>query len=559
MKAALRPSRFSLSLKLSLCLIGGMVIIFAVLGYQIIALHQQNLEAATYSAGDRITDVVKRSTRYGMLHNRGDEINQIVASIGSQPGIEKIRIFNKSGEIRFSTDEHEVSTRVDKNAEACYACHVQSASTLQLHQIPHQLSREERTRIFASSGVRVLSVINPIENEANCSTANCHAHSPETKILGMINIQMSLAPVDTAINESRRQMVSKLLVSIVALTAVVATLVWLMIHKPVHQLIIGTHRVAAGELDYKISISSRDEVGELAQSFNNMTDELQRARVTLSNWAKTLEERVEQKTAELGQAHAQILRVEKLASIGKLAAIVAHEINNPLAGILVYAKLLLKRVLRGAGPSGVNDNETRTYLETIVGESARCGEIVKGLLQFSHQTKVNVEPHDLNEIIRQSLRLLQHKIDLMGIKAEVNLDDELPQISCDAQQIKQALVALLINACEAVPQGEGTLKIQSRYVSELRVAQITISDNGVGMDDDTKRHIFEPFFTTKEQGKGVGLGLAVVYGIVTGHGGLVDVESTVGVGTKFILRLPQDAAPVTAVESEWHEVSTTSR
>ena len=515
-----------------------MIVIFAVLGYQIITLQRQNLEESTNATGDRITDIVKRSTRYGMMNNRSDEIHQIVSSIGSQPGIETIRIFNKAGVVRFSTDEHEVATRVDKNAEACYACHVQGTEDLQLNQIPHELTREERTRILNSNGHRTLSVINPIENEPNCSTAACHAHSPDTKILGMINVRMSLEPVDAAISKSRSQLLSTLLLSIIALSVIFAGAIWLMVHKPVHQLIIGINKVAAGDLDYKIAINSRDEVGELACSFNQMTDELKRANVEVNDWARTLEDRVEQKSAELGQAHAHILRVEKLASIGKLAAIVAHEINNPLAGILIYAKLLLKRGLRGQRPGSVFDDESRQHLETIVGESARCGEIVKGLLQFSRQTKANFEPHDLNNIVRESIRLVQHKIDLMSISVNTDLDSELKQVVCDGQQIKQALVALLINACEAVSTGEGVLTIRSRYLLDSSLAEISISDNGVGMDEEVRRQIFEPFFTTKEQGKGVGLGLAVVYGIVTGHGGEIEVVSAPREGTTFIIRLP---------------------
>ena len=535
-----RNLRFAnLSLKLTICLIGGMVTIFAVLGYQIITLHRQNLEESTNAAGDRITDIVKRSTRYGMMNNRSDEIHQIVSSIGSQPGIETIRIFNKSGVVRFSTDEHEVATRVDKNAEACYACHVQGSDSLQLNQIPDQLSLEERTRILNNNGHRTLSVINPIENEPNCSSAACHAHSPDTKILGMINVRISLAPVDAALSKSRRQLVSTLLLSIGALSVIFAAAIWLMVYRPVRQLIIGTNKVAAGDLDYKINITSRDEVGELARSFNQMTDELKLANVKLNDWARNLEERVEQKSKELGQAHAHLVRVEKLASIGKLAAIVAHEINNPLAGILVYAKLLLKRFRRGEGGTTFND-EARQHLETIIGESARCGEIVKGLLQFSRQTKANAEPHDVNEIVRQSIRLVQHKIDLMSIRVDIDLDHELKQIVCDGQQIKQALVALLINACEAVTSGEGVFTIKSRYLPDLHLAEISIGDNGIGMDEETKRQIFEPFFTTKEQGKGVGLGLAVVYGIVTGHGGEIEVLSAPGEGTTFIIRLPEN-------------------
>jgi two-component system, NtrC family, sensor kinase len=515
-----------------------MVLIFSALGYKIISLHRENLEEATYSAGDRITDTIKRSTRYGMLHNRSDETHQIVASIGSQPGIEKIDIINKAGAIKFSTDPQEISTRVDQTAEACRACHVREGQALQFNgAIPHQLSRAERTRIFvAADGHRTLSVIDPIENDSGCSSSACHAHSPETKVLGMINVRMSLDPVDQAISSSRRQMVLSLFGAIALLSVVFAALIWIMVHKPVHRLTVGTHRVAAGDLDYKISIKSHDELGNLARSFNRMTAELQRANAEINDWTKTLADRVDEKTAELRQAHEHVLRVEKLASIGKLAAIVAHEINNPLAGILVYAKLLLKRLGRN-GDQTKEPGETRQHLETIVSESARCGEIVKGLLQFARQDKPNAEPNDINEIIQQSIRLVRHKIELTNIHTEINLEANLNQVVCDAQQIKQALVALLINACEAVDQHDGVIAIEARGLPNLGATEIRISDNGVGMDEETRQLVFEPFFTTKEQGKGVGLGLAVVYGIVTAHGGEITVESAPGRGTTFRIRL----------------------
>jgi len=538
-----RVPSINLSLKLTLCLIGGMVMIFSALGYRIIRLHRENLEEATYAAGDRITETVKRSTRYGMLHNRSDEINQIVSSIGSQTGIEKISIFNKAGEIKSSTDERELFTRVDKNAEACRACHGQQGQAAQFDgAIPHQLTREQRMHIFTEpNGHRTLSVINPIENEPSCSNGGCHAHPAEMKVLGMINVRMSLDAVDVAMGESRRQMVNSLIGAVLFLSLIFATLIWLMVHKPISQLIAGTNQVAAGELNYKIRVRSRDELGELAYSFNRMTSELKRANAEIGDWTKTLEDRVEKKTAELQQAQDHVLRVEKLASIGKLAAIVAHEINNPLAGILVYARLVLKRLERNRVESA---DETKKYVETIAAESARCGEIVKGLLQFSRQTKPNVKSNDLNEIIRDSLRLVKHKIDLTGARAVVKCDAELQPVACDEQQIKQALVALLINACEAVHPAEGEIVVSSRSVAASGCAEIRISDNGVGMDQETKQHIFEPFFTTKEQGKGVGLGLAVVYGIVTGHGGEIGVESAPGCGTTFVLRLPNRAEEV---------------
>jgi two-component system NtrC family sensor kinase len=360
----------------------------------------------------------------------------------------------------------------------------------------------------------------------------------------MINVRMSLDTVDAAISASRRQMLISLAGAVLLLSALFATLIWVMVHQPVGKLIAGTNHVAAGDLEYKIRIRSRDEVGQLAHSFNRMTAELKRANVEINSWNRTLEERVEKKSLELQQAHEQVLRVEKLASIGKLAAIVAHEINNPLAGILVYARLVLKRLSRH-GQGTASDEETKRNIETIAAESARCGEIVKGLLQFSRQAKPNVKPNDLNSIINESLRLVRHKIDLSGAAAIADCDPNLGTIECDEQQIKQALVALLINACEAVLPHEGVITISSRYVSGSHAAEIRITDNGVGMAEETRQHVFEPFFTTKEQGKGVGLGLAVVYGIVTGHGGKIKVESSPGLGTTFVIRLPERIERIT--------------
>jgi two-component system NtrC family sensor kinase len=257
----------------------------------------------------------------------------------------------------------------------------------------------------------------------------------------------------------------------------------------------------------------------------------------LDEWNKTLENRISEKTEELQSAQKQIVIAERMASIGKLAAIVAHEINNPLSGILTYAKLLLKQMRNEKGALPKAETATQ-YLEVIASESARCGEIVKNLLQFARQTTVNLQPNPLNELIRQSLRLVQHKIDLMNLQTLLRLDEALPQVFCDAQLIRQALVALFLNACEAMPAGEGILEIQTQQWVEKSDVEVTIRDNGVGMDEETQKHIFEPFFTTKEQGKGVGLGLAVVYGIVQQHSGTIEVQSSPGKGTAFLIRLP---------------------
>lgn len=531
--------RFGLSLKLIVCLVGSMIIIFSLLGYESVRIHKRNLEEMTNLMAERISNTIKNSTRYSMLQNHRDEVYHIITTIASQPGIKRIRIFNKEGRISFSTDSAEVDTFVDKKAEACYACHSQE------RPLDH-LDRPDRVRTYVGAGQeRILGLINPIENAPACSNSGCHAHDPGKQILGVLDVTLSLAGVDQTIAQGERSMIANFVAAILVISAIFASLIWFMIYRPVKSLIRGTHQVAAGNLDSTIEVSSQDEIGELAFSFNHMTRELKRANDELTDWARTMEKRVDEKTMELKRANEQMVQIERMASIGKLAAIVAHEINNPLAGILTYAKLILKRM------SAITTPEAETMkqdLQMIAGESARCGEIVKGLLQFSRQTVPNLQPHDVNEILRQSMRLVQHKMQLMSLEKRINLDEPMPAVICDEQQIKQALVALLINACEAMRPEDGLLEINSRNLPEKQSVQISIKDNGIGMDEETQKHIFEPFFTTKEATKGMGLGLAVVFGIIGRHSGTIQVESAPGRGARFVIELP--VTPETKKTSE---------
>jgi two-component system NtrC family sensor kinase len=424
-----------------------------------------------------------------------------------------------------------VGTLVDKKAEACTACHAQEEPLT-------RLNRPDKQRIYAASdGTRLLGLISPIENEPSCATAECHAHPPSQQVLGVLDVTLSLAQVDESIAQSSGRMLAVFAAAMLIVPIFVGVPIWYLIHRPIRQLTLRTQRIAAGKLDGEILITSRDEIGELAASFNHMTQELNRANVQITEWNRTLENRVAQKTQELKRATEQMVQVERMASIGKLAAIVAHEVNNPLTGILTYAKLLLKKTKsNGEGFAGMAD--AQQYLEVIASESARCGELVKGLLQFARQSPVHLREHDVNELIRQAVRLVQHKMDLMNLQLRLQLQEAPPPLICDAQLIKQALVALLINACEAVTLGEGVIEVESRCNPETNTVDVLVRDNGFGMDEDVQRHIFEPFFTTKEAGKGVGLGLAVVYGIVSQHSGTIEVRSRPGEGTTVALRLP---------------------
>ena len=301
---------------------------------------EQYLRDAILGA-NRIGDIIKRSTNYSMMLNRQEDIHQIINTIGNEPGIEAIRIYDKKGEIRLSTVAGEVGTYVNMSAEACNACH--SAGKAPLSPNPHELSR-----IFSSpKGYRVLGMIVPIKNDSTCSSADCHAHAPSQTILGVLDVMMPLREIDSNLASLNRSQYLNAFFMFLVMTTFVGIFIWIVVNIPVHKLTLGTHEITKGNLDYRISVKSNDEIGRLATSFNQMADELKRARNELTQWGQSLEGRVAQKTEELRRAQANMVQMEKMVSLGKLASTVAHELNNPLEGVLTYAKLLKKMVKEG--------------------------------------------------------------------------------------------------------------------------------------------------------------------------------------------------------------------
>jgi two-component system NtrC family sensor kinase len=268
-----------------------------------------------------------------------------------------------------------------------------------------------------------------------------------------------------------------------------------------------------------------------------MSRQLREAHDEITAWTHTLEGRVDQKTRELKRAHDQMMTVEKTLTIGEMAAVVAHEINNPLAGILTYAKLVKKWLQRGIEPA--QKIEAEECLDLIASESKRCGDLVKNLLTFSHRSPIHMERTDLNSVINRAVKLIQHRTDMQGVQVQVSTDAALPAIYCDGSQIEQVLLALIMNAVDAMPHG-GNLWISSRLLDAAE-AELTVRDDGMGIPPELLPKIFEPFTTTKEVGKGVGLGCAISKGIVERHGGRIDLKSDLGVGTTFRVYLPLDA------------------
>jgi two-component system NtrC family sensor kinase len=231
-----------------------------------------------------------------------------------------------------------------------------------------------------------------------------------------------------------------------------------------------------------------------------------------------------------------MLHVEKMATIGKMAAVVAHEINNPLSGILTYSRLV-KRWIDNNAAASPKKEEMKGSLDLVASESKRCGELVKNLLSFSRVSPMNLAWSDLNQVIDRCVRLVQHKMDMAGIQLNLTLAADLPPVHCDPAQIEQVVLAMVINAIDALPH-EGNLWISTRVNAEW--IELVVRDDGIGIPEEHLSHIFEPFYTTKESG-GSGLGLAISQNIVERHGGQIEVRSVVGQGTTFRIVLPVDS------------------
>ncbi len=268
--------------------------------------------------------------------------------------------------------------------------------------------------------------------------------------------------------------------------------------------------IAAGNLNYRLSPDTVSGFDILDEAFNNMT--------------KSLKDRDER----LQKLHEQLIRSEKLTALGEMAAGVAHEINNPLGGILLYGNLLLED-LQEKGTA-------RENIEKIVNQTNRCKTIVQGLLDFARTPTGEMHPLQINDVIRAALNLVKDQSIFHGIEMETRFAENLPEVNGDPSRLEEVFLNLLINAADAMKENRGKLKIATSFVVDR--VRVTISDTGKGIDREHLPHIFEPFFTTKEPGQGTGLGLSIAYGVIKRHKGFIDAESTPGKGTTFIVSLP---------------------
>jgi two-component system NtrC family sensor kinase len=522
----------TLSFRLLLILSLSILLLFAI--HTILAQHFQTaaIESQVKGSAYRASDFIRRSLYTAMLRNERAQIHDLIRLYGAEPGIEVIRIYNKQGQIAFSSAEREIGTSVDRQAEACYVCH---AAARPLSAVP----TAERARIYRKADSRrVLGLIHSIPNEPGCAQAACHAHSASASVLGVLDVQMSLDALDAEAAAARRRALALAAGVMLLSMGLMAVIVYRAVHVPANKLRLGTERLAQGDLSVEIDLQRTDELGVLAQSFNRMARSLREADAELRDWSRTLEDRVEQKARELEQLNAGLVQIEKAASLGNMALTVAHELNNPLSGILTNARLTARRLGQQL-PEGEGRDRLLHGLELISSEAMRCGNIVRDLLTYARRGSAEYRPANLHQLVHRALELVAHHGEMRGVRtdSDLTLTDDL--VVCNPDQIVQALVALLINAVEAMGEG-GRLTVRTESDgSAPDQVRLSVTDTGVGIPPEILPRIFDPFFSTKDESKGVGLGLAVVDGIVQRHQGRIDVDSRPGHGTTFTITLPR--------------------
>jgi len=461
--------------------------------------HNEGLVSQLTRNANQLGETIKSSTHYDMLENRRDGLHRQIRTMGTLrgEGIRKVRLFNKEGRIMFSSDSAEIGTAVDKRGEACYACHAEGRPL-------EKLDVNARARVYKDAdGTRVLGIINPIPNEPSCYTADCHAHAASQRVLGVLDVNVSMAEADKEMARGRQVMAGFAALAILCSSLIIWWLNRKLVVRPVEALMEGTLRVAQGDLATVIKVEGHHELSQLAEAFNTMTSQISETRL-------------------------QLTQADKLASVGRLAAGIAHEINNPLTGVLTYASLMAKRL-----PEGDPNAED---VEVIVRETKRCRAIIKELLDFARPAPPSRRPTDLNEVVRHSLAVVMNQLSLNHINLALDLAQDLPEAYADGNQVQQIAVNLLLNAADVVQPGTGQIRLATRVFDDAFV-ELQVTDNGSGIAPEDLPHLFEPFFSTKGN-RGTGLGLAVTWGIVESHGGSIDVQTELGKGTTFSIRIP---------------------
>jgi two-component system NtrC family sensor kinase len=471
--------------------------------------------------GHSSADLVRRAIHYGMLTAQYEVMQQTLEALATSEDILDIKVFHPSGKIVFASKPSLIGGTVKTSPP------VEESVA----------GREPPPEITSMRDEKVLRFYLPIRNDPPCYTAACHVHREDEKVLGVLQTSFNT----TSIESTRKQMFHGTLffgAVVVLLASLMLVLIFYrFVSRPVAELEKGMKRLTAGDFDTPIKIKSRDEMGLLAQTFNSMAQEVKRYRENMEDWTMSLQEEVDKKTGEIVRAQEQIVNAEKLASLGRMAAGVAHELNSPLTGIITFSHLMRDRI----PPDRKQDIDD---LDTVIEQAERCTKIIKGMLGFARKGVSEAIETDVNTLLQETVGMVRNQVKFHNVRISMELAKGLPQIHIDPNQLQQVFLNLITNAADAM-NDRGSISIATRLTGQApeETVEIEFTDTGPGIYPSNLDKIFEPFFTTKPVGKGTGLGLPVSYGIIKKHGGDITVKSNVGEGTSFFVHIPVAEEP----------------
>ncbi len=512
------------------------VILFVSIGLIFRSVYEQYLNTMILQNGNNVGSLVEGALYHSMLGNDKNSLQNTLDIIHNMPGIEDVSMYDADDSLTYSSVPADNDSLINLD---CRSCHKNLSSmfskTLKSYRI---INKESDCKMTNSNlGQRHLLIRSPILNERSCFENKCHAHSPKDEVLGSLVIKVPLKEMDAAVYKSSLEFYLFATIATIVLIIFWIFLTQREIKLPLNELMRASQAVASGDRNTRVQINENqlDDMRIVGNAFNDMLDNLQAAQVELLNWSQQLEYKIRKKTEELGAAQNELMHIERLASLGKLSSSVAHEINNPLSGILVYTKLVHKQI---SNPEMSDDKRgiVLKHLRLIETETKRCGEIVKGLLDFSKKDQENFEPKHLHAILNDTFDLMAHPVKMANIRFLKDFSAQSDYIYCSPNQIKQACIGIIVNATEAITEN-GEILIHTSNPDQDFI-KIDITDNGIGIAKEDLQHIFEPFFSTKRETHGIGLGLAISHGIIQSHKGKIQVSSEPGNGTTLSIFLP---------------------
>ena len=516
-----------------------LVLTMGIIAFVNINLQKKHLIEGIQRNAVQLSQTIERSIKYDMLTTRTDYVQRTLEEIGKQEGIESVRIFDKKGSIIAADSAADIGRFIDRQQEACSTCH-KAKDPLK------SLSSQDKTRIFISEkGTRVLGIINPIYNEPECFNSACHFHPKEQKVLGVMDILLSLAEFDELIGTGQRQILLSLIFSFLMIAVSTGLIIMAFVNAPIHKLMEGTQKIASGDLSYRIRSRHSDEIGRLANSFDDMSVSLKNSREEIEQWNLKLKNEVKRATEKLTQANEMLnIANKKLRELDNMKSDFMRRIEHGSRSHLSVVKSCLNLILRE--PHSELSDQQEALIETAERRSSTMLELLDDYLLLSYRKSAkgayHIETVQLADLMTRIIAEIRAKSLKKNIVIDIHIPSDFPQVWADRSGLNEIFSNLLTNALKYTEE-PGTITVSAKQKEDF--IEIRVSDTGIGIAPEDLSKIFDEFYRSPNaksyQIEGTGLGLAIVKEIVEAHRGRIMVQSELGKGSTFTVLLPKCA------------------